>query len=101
MLGELLGVIGPNGAGKTPLFNCIAGALAPTAGSVSFDGRPIAGLDPALIARAGLVRTYQNLRVFPDITVFDNVSAGAIGRLGTSLWDVLLPDRKSTRLNSS
>ncbi len=91
--GELLGLIGPNGAGKTTLFNCIAGALAPTAGRVAFDGHPIAGVDPTRIARVGLARTYQNLRVFPDITVFDNISAGAIGRLGTSLWDTLLPWR--------
>jgi len=89
--GELLGLIGPNGAGKTTLFNCVTGALAPTAGRVSFDGGEIAGLDPARIARLGLARTYQNLRVFPDITVFDNVSVGAIGRLGMSLWDALLP----------
>jgi branched-chain amino acid transport system ATP-binding protein len=84
--GELLGLIGPNGAGKTTLFNCIAGAQAPTSGSVRFDGSAIAGLDPMRIARRGLARTYQNLRVFPDMTVFDNVSAGAIGKIGTSLW---------------
>jgi len=95
--GELLGLIGPNGAGKTTLFNCVAGALVPTAGSISFDGHAIAGLDPARIARVGIARTYQNLRVFPDITVFDNVSAGAIGRLGTSLWDTLLPLRGRRR----
>ena len=97
MPGELLGLIGPNGAGKTTLFNCVAGALAPTAGRVTFDGQEIAGLDPARIARVGLARTYQNLRVFPDITVFDNVSTGAIGRLGTSLWDALLTGRARRR----
>lgn len=89
--GERRAVLGSNGAGKTTLFNCIAGAFAPTAGRVAFDGRQIAGLDPARIARLGLARTYQNLRVFPDITVFDNVSVGAMGRLGISLWDALLP----------
>src|SRR5215218_2430563 len=89
--GELVGLIGPNGAGKSTLFNCIAGAIPRTAGRVAFEGRAIAGLDPARIARLGIARTYQNLRIFPDITVFDNVSAGAIGRHGTSLLGALVP----------
>ena len=89
--GELLGLIGPNGAGKSTLFNCIAGAIPRTAGDVFFDGRSIAGLDPGRIARLGIARTYQNLRIFPDITVFDNVSAGAIGRIGMSLLGTLVP----------
>ena len=89
--GELVGLIGPNGAGKTTLFNCVAGALRPTSGTVGFDGATVTGMDPARIARLGLARTYQNLRIFPDITVFDNVSAGAIGRHGTSLASALLP----------
>ena len=89
--GELVGLIGPNGAGKSTLFNCIAGAIPRTAGKVAFDGRQIAGFDPSRIARLGIARTYQNLRIFPDITVFDNVSAGAIGRIGISLFGSLIP----------
>jgi branched-chain amino acid transport system ATP-binding protein len=89
--GELVGLIGPNGAGKSTLFNCIAGAIPRTAGAVAFNGRSIAGLDPGRIARLGIARTYQNLRIFPDITVFDNVSAGAIGRIGISLLGALIP----------
>ncbi len=89
--GELVGLIGPNGAGKTTLFNCIAGAIARTSGDVQFQGRSIAGLDPGRIARLGIARTYQNLRIFPDITVFDNVSAGAIGHVGVSLLGTLVP----------
>jgi branched-chain amino acid transport system ATP-binding protein len=89
--GELVGLIGPNGAGKTTLFNCVAGALRPTSGMVRFGGGTITGMDPARIARLGVARTYQNLRIFPDITVFDNVSAGAIGRLGVSVAGALLP----------
>src|SRR5687768_1042052 len=89
--GELVGLIGPNGAGKTTVFNCIAGALAPTAGAIRFETEAIAGLDPARIARLGIARTYQNVRVFPDVTVFDNVTAGAIGRLGISMLEALLP----------
>ena len=89
--GELVGLIGPNGAGKSTLFNCIAGAIPRTAGKVAFNGRQIVDLDPSRIARLGIARTYQNLRIFPDITVFDNVSAGAIGRLGISLVGTLIP----------
>jgi len=89
--GTIHALIGPNGAGKTTLFNCVAGAIARTSGDVEFQGRSIAGLDPGRIARLGIARTYQNLRIFPDITVFDNVSAGAIGRLGISLFGTLIP----------
>ena len=89
--GELVGLIGPNGAGKSTLFNCVAGAIPRTSGDVAFNGKPIAGLDPVRIARLGIARTYQNLRMFPDITVFDNVSAGANGRIGVSLLGTLVP----------
>ena len=89
--GELVGLIGPNGAGKSTLFNCVAGAI-PRA-RVASTSRVVRspGLDPGRIARLGIARTYQNLRIFPDITVFDNVSAGAIGRHGTSLFGTLIP----------
>jgi branched-chain amino acid transport system ATP-binding protein len=89
--GELVGLIGPNGAGKSTLFGCVAGAIPRTKGEVRFRGDSIAGLDPGRIARLGIARTYQNLRIFPDITVFDNVSAGAIGPLGISLLGTLFP----------
>src|ERR1035441_749014 len=89
--GELVGLIGPNGAGKSTLFGCVAGAIPRTKGEVRFRGDSIAGLDPGRIARLGIARTYQNLRIFPDITVFDNVSAGAVGRLGISLFGTLIP----------
>src|SRR5690606_6483853 len=80
-----------NGAGKTTLFNVVSGALPPTRGSVRFEGRPLTGLKTHVIAKRGVARTFQNLRVFPDITVFDNVSVGAIGHHGHSLWRTLLP----------
>lgn len=89
--GELLGLIGPNGAGKTTVFNMMAGVLRPTSGRIRFEGQDITGMRPDRIARLGIGRTYQNLRVFPDITVFDNVSIGAIGRFGTSMIGTLLP----------
>ncbi len=76
--GELVGLIGPNGAGKTTLFNLISGVTAPSAGEVVFDGHKVTGLEPFEVARRGIGRTFQNLRVFPNMTVRDNVSVGAI-----------------------
>ena len=86
--GELVGLIGPNGAGKTTLFNLISGVTLPSAGEVAFEGRVISGLRPFEVARLGVGRTFQNLRIFPNMTVFDNVSVGAIR--GTGLGDALL-----------
>ena len=73
---EIAAVIGPNGAGKTTLFNVITGFLAPSAGTVRYRGRPITRLGPSRIAAAGLVRTFQNLVVFGDMTVVENVMVG-------------------------
>lgn len=91
--GELVGLIGPNGAGKTTLFNVITGFTPPSAGQVRFKGATISGQRPWRIARLGLGRTFQNLRIFPNMTVFDNVSVGAIGREGHSPIDALLGGR--------
>ncbi len=82
--GELVGVIGPNGAGKTTLFNLITGFVRPTRGLITVRGQDIARLKPHQIARLGVARTFQNLRIFPTMTVFDNVSVGAIGTDGVS-----------------
>jgi branched-chain amino acid transport system ATP-binding protein len=80
--GELVGLIGPNGAGKTTLFNLISGVTPPSAGDVRFEGRSIVGCKPFQVARLGIGRTFQNLRIFPNMTVFDNVSVGAIREAG-------------------
>jgi branched-chain amino acid transport system ATP-binding protein len=79
---EIVGLIGPNGAGKTTLFNLISGALVPKSGAISFKGRKINGLKPHRICRMGLARTFQSVRVFPNIAVFDNVVLSAT--FGTS-----------------
>ena len=76
--GEILGVIGPNGAGKTTLFSLIAGSLAPTSGEVLLDGRRVSGLPAHRVVRAGVVRTHQIVRPFPNLTVAENVIVGAI-----------------------
>ena len=75
--GGLSALIGPNGAGKTTLFNAITNLFPPTAGSVRFFGRDLAGLDGHHIAELGLVRTFQTARVFPGMTVLENALAGA------------------------
>ncbi|HHX75437.1 MAG TPA: ABC transporter ATP-binding protein [Firmicutes bacterium] len=76
--GEILGLIGPNGAGKTTLFNLISGTYVPTAGKVLFKGEKISGLKPNVICRKGLVRTFQSCKVFPEMSVFQNVLLGAL-----------------------
>jgi branched-chain amino acid transport system ATP-binding protein len=71
--GELSGIIGPNGSGKTTLFNVITGIYRPDRGVVSLEGREITGFPPQEIARRGIARTFQNIRLFRDLTVVDNV----------------------------
>jgi len=71
--GELVGLIGPNGAGKTTVFNLITGMYAPSEGSVHFLGHDVAGRRPYLIAQRGTSRTFQNIRLFKDLSVLDNV----------------------------
>lgn len=73
---EILSVIGPNGSGKTTLFNCITGVYRPTAGRISFRGESILGLSPDWVARRGIARTFQNLRLFLHMTVLDNLLLG-------------------------
>jgi branched-chain amino acid transport system ATP-binding protein len=70
---ELVGLIGPNGAGKTTVFNLITGVYQPTEGEIHFDGHNIVGKKPYTITAHGIARTFQNIRLFPSLTVFDNV----------------------------
>ena len=80
--GEILGLIGPNGAGKTTLFNLISAALATKSGIIKFRGKKITGLKPYQICRMGVARTFQTVKVFGDMPVFDNVLLGSF--FGTS-----------------
>jgi len=75
--GEILGLIGPNGSGKTTLFNCVSGALVPTAGSIRFRGAEIAGLTPDKICHRGVARTFQIPRPFRKLTILENVAVAA------------------------
>lgn len=74
--GEILTVIGPNGSGKTTMFNCVSGLYRPDQGRVLFQGRNLLGLSPDVIAREGIARTFQNLRLFMHMTVLDNLLLG-------------------------
>lgn len=74
--GELVGLIGPNGAGKTTLFNLLTGVYEPSEGTVTLDGQLLNGKAPYKIASMGLARTFQNIRLFKDMTVLDNVLVG-------------------------
>jgi branched-chain amino acid transport system ATP-binding protein len=78
--GEIVGLIGPNGAGKTTLFNCLAGFLAPDAGSIAFDGETLARLTPERAAVRGIARTFQIVRTFASMTACENVMVGAMIR---------------------
>jgi branched-chain amino acid transport system permease protein len=80
--GEVLGLIGPNGAGKTTLINTVTGVANPSRGTVSLDGWRIDGLCAHRVARAGVARTYQNIRLFPALSVEENIRAGAFWRRG-------------------
>ena len=73
---QIYGLIGPNGAGKTTLFNLLTGIYAPNAGSFLFDGRDISGLRPDRIAAAGIARTFQNIRLFANLSALENVMIG-------------------------
>jgi branched-chain amino acid transport system ATP-binding protein len=74
--GEIYAIIGPNGAGKTSIFNCVSGIYHPQAGSIRFRGEDILGLQPHRIADMGVARTFQNIELFPQMTVLDNLMLG-------------------------
>ena len=74
--GELVGLIGPNGSGKTTIFNVITGLYKPTAGKTHFDGKDVTGLRPDKITALGIARTFQNIRLFSELSVLDNVRVG-------------------------
>lgn len=78
--GQIFSLIGPNGAGKTTLFNCVTGLDQPTYGTIDFLGEPITGLRPDEITKRGISRTFQNIRLFSELTVLDNVKIGRHGR---------------------
>ncbi|MFZ5995219.1 MAG: ABC transporter ATP-binding protein [Thermodesulfobacteriota bacterium] len=95
--GDIIGLIGPNGAGKTTVFNMITGRLLPTEGKIYFRDKDITSTQSHLINAAGIARTFQNIRLFNDLTVLENTMIGYHGRLRSSLWEAIfrLPRYKS------
>ncbi|MCU0500821.1 MAG: ABC transporter ATP-binding protein [Anaerolineae bacterium] len=88
--GALDGLIGPNGAGKTTVFNMISGLYVPTNGEVDLYGEPLVGLEPFEITQMGIGRTFQNIRLFPNLTVLDNVLIAYHPHAGYGLFDGIL-----------
>ena len=95
--GAITCITGPNGAGKTTVFNMLTGFSAPDEGRILLDGRDITALPPAARARAGLARTFQNIRLLDDISALDNLLTAQHGEFNGSLADTLLPTRRRAR----
>lgn len=94
---QVVSMIGPNGAGKTTVFNCLTGFYQPTSGEILLDGEPIQGLPGHKIARKGVVRTFQNVRLFKDMTVVENLLVAQHRHLDTGLLSGLLKTRAFRR----
>ena len=85
--GSIVGLIGPNGAGKTTTFNLVSGRFPPSAGSVRMNGRLLSGLRPDQIAACGIARTFQGTRIFPKLSVADNVRIAALAGAKVGFWE--------------
>ena len=88
--GEILAVIGPNGAGKTTVFNTVTGVYKPSQGSVRFEGKKLAGLKPHRVTKLGMARTFQNIRLFPNMTVLENAKVGADANSRAAVFGAIL-----------
>jgi branched-chain amino acid transport system permease protein len=95
--GQIFGIIGPNGAGKTTVFNCVTGVFRPTAGDVALEGRSLVGRAPHRITEAGIARTFQNIRLFPNMSAIENVLVGTDARHTTSVPGALVGTPKRGR----
>lgn len=94
--GNLNGLIGPNGAGKTTVFNLITGLYKPSKGEIRFQGNSVTSLEPFEITRAGIGRTFQNIRLFPNLTVLDNVCVAYHPHAGYNLIDSIFRNSRYT-----
>ncbi|HEY0181917.1 MAG TPA: ABC transporter ATP-binding protein [Rhodopila sp.] len=95
--GEVVSVVGPNGAGKTTLFNLITGVLRPNGGRVLFNDVDVTGLAPHRMARLGMARTFQNIRLFAHLNALENVMTGLIAKTGSGVLDVLFATPRDRR----
>ena len=87
--GEIVGVIGPNGAGKTTFFNMISGMVTPSSGQILFEGESMIGLDPNQVTQRGIARTFQNVRLFANMTILENVMVAQHCRTSKGVWGSL------------
>ena len=95
--GEIYGLIGPNGAGKTTLFNVLTGIYEPDGGSFTFDGSPLSGLKPHEVAARGIARTFQNIRLFANVSALENVMVGRHVRTKAGVFGAIARDRRTRR----
>jgi branched-chain amino acid transport system ATP-binding protein len=95
--GSIFAMIGPNGAGKTTAFNCITGLYPVTFGDIRFQGQSIVGLAPHRVARLGITRTFQNIRLFSYMTAVDNVMVGEHCRMHAQAWDAVFRTPRQRR----
>lgn len=95
--GEIVGIIGPNGAGKTTFFNILSGIYTPTEGKVFLDGEDITGRTPHEIAKLGMTRNFQNIRLFSNMTIIENVMTGIYCRKKSNVLDSILNTRRHRR----
>jgi branched-chain amino acid transport system ATP-binding protein len=93
--GEIYGLIGPNGAGKTTLFNVLTGIYAADAGRFMFDGKPMAGLTPNEVAARGIARTFQNIRLFANLSALENVMIGRHVRTNAGVFGAIFRDKRT------
>lgn len=101
--GQVFGIIGPNGAGKTTFFNLCAGTIPATEGEIWFDGKNITGYRPHMAAKTGIARTFQNIQLFQNTTVLENVAVGFHIHTNTNMLDAVLGNarQKNTEKKST
>lgn len=95
--GELVGLIGPNGAGKTTIFNLVSGFYQPTEGDILIQGKDTRGMRPHQVTARGVARTFQNIRLWHDMTVLDNIRIAQHYRMGYTVWDSFLRTKRYRR----
>jgi len=93
--GEIYGLIGPNGAGKTTLFNVLTGIYPQDGGTFTFDGQPLVNLKPHEVAQRGIARTFQNIRLFANLSALENVMVGRHVRTRAGVWGAIARDRRT------
>lgn len=99
--GELVGMIGPNGSGKTTVMNLISGSIQPNRGEIRVNSKAIRGKRPDELHRWGVSRTFQNIRLFPNLSVYENVSLGLHSRPGYPLWDAFFRTHRAREAESA